>query len=451
MESIQYKPLGAVSEALYVLETEHCPRSGYTAVIFRGRPDPEAFKKAVDRVISDMPSLACKLEERKVGLQYRLFRVPVENPGLEFRDDFAHGLKGRTISQAMNEYFEPTYLRGLDIFCEAAGRFHLFRFPDDVGALALFNHHIAADGSTLISIFRNVFAAYHEVVTGLAPEWAKAEALPSSIAREVPSASAGPVLSDMFSEGRARAKNPVLRFGRDVQITSAKRNIVSFRLTEDETRQAAKKAKAKGLTVNDLLSVAIVRGVDDIMGSPEGTLSLWIPVNARAISAGQEDRSNLSTSISIDLIRLDRVNEDRLAEKIVSRRKYLLSRGHDVVSIRLLEKLLGIAYYFPVRMRTPRLRKLMTRPTTIMSSNFGILWPRMENGRPTIDSFMTHAGGLEILDYEVNFSTVDSVGHGIVAYTFRGRLKANFSAYEQTMDRRDAERFMERVRLHMLD
>ncbi|MCZ7582447.1 MAG: hypothetical protein M5R36_03425 [Deltaproteobacteria bacterium] len=105
---------------------------------------------------------------------------------------------------------------------------------------------------------------------------------------------------------------------------------------------------------------------------------------------------------------------------------------------------------FPERVRGPRLEKLFHAPMSFMNSNVGVLWPRFDNGKLTADSVMTCAGDCEILDYDVNFSTDESLGHGLVAYTYRKRFTLNFSGYRDLFERETMERFLDIIKRELL-
>ena len=452
---IQPWPVGQVSEIMYAMETDNCPRSGFSYVTLSGQPDVEAMARAVTRMQVAYPSIVCRMEMRRVGLKHLMYRVPVEHPpALTVVDDFAQDLGGRSILEALTELLEPTYTRRIDLFAESPSRFYLVRFPDRISALVIYTHHIATDGGTLMALLRSLLATYHEIVTGRAPDWADAPVMPSSIAAPGKSGAVKysylGVLSDMRKEARALKKDPLLIFGQRGNITSARRHIVSFTLSQEKTRTAIQNAKARKVTLNDFLSMAVIQSVDEILGLPEGTFSLWIPVNARGFAGNDSQRANVSTSINVNLPRKDRIDETRLLSAFVARRKYLLSTGRDVVSLKLLDRVMWVMRHLSLESRTPYLRKLISQPVTLFSSNVGIVWPLVRDGKLTPYSYLTESGGLEVLSYDLNFSTGEAIGHGLVAHTFNGRFSVYFSVYKEVMEIAVARRFVEGIRGRLL-
>ena len=441
--------LESVSEALLYHDCESCPRSGYSFFLINGEPDLEALRSAVRRAQYAYPSLISLLAVQPAGLRKLLVRRPMADPPvLKVVDDFQHDLGGRSPREVLREYFEPRYLQSMDIFTEPAANFYLFRLPDRHCALVCYSHHVAADGSTMTGIFRTLWAAYHESVTGQAPAWAHSEDLASSGRVQAPYSTIRYLL-EMNREGRRLRKHPIIRFGRDCPPTSARRHMVEFALTETETKGLVVKAKKFGLTVNDYLSVACIQSVDAMLGTPPGTLSFWIPANIRS-TAKDLRHANYSTAVNIDLIQAERIDPPRLAKTFLSRRQFVLTPGRPYASLRMLELLLRLAQYFPVARRRRYLKKLFSRPMTFMMSNLGILWPRRIDGKMTTESLVTHAGGLDLYDYGYNFSTDDNLGHGLVAHTYNGRFCAYFSANQQVMELEYAQRFMSLLRDRLL-
>ena len=50
--------------------------------------------------------------------------------------------------------------------------------------------------------------------------------------------------------------------------------------------------------LNDMLSVATIRAIDNMLSAPDGTISFWIPVNVRGVEKGDKKRANSSFASS---------------------------------------------------------------------------------------------------------------------------------------------------------
>lgn len=441
--------VGPVSETMIYAETDQCPRGGYSYMLIEGSVDVEALKEAVRRTQYAYPTLISVLREQRFGLKRLLLRVPVSDPPpLRVVDDFAQDMGGKTYRQIFYDYFEPKYVKRMDLFNEPPNFFYLFRFPENRSAVVFFAHHISADASTTFGFVRTLFAAYHELVTGQAPDWAQTADMVSSN-RRLQHYGTINVLREMSREGKRAKVHPVIRFGRDVAPTSSRRHLAGFDLSEEETKAMVKKAKGLGVTVNDLLSVSCIRCIDETLDTPAGTLSFWVPANIRSTPEDLK-RSNYATAINIDLIRAERFDEKKLLEIFVARRKAMFASGRPFVSMNLLKKLLGFIHLFPVETRRPWMRKILNRPMTFMSSNVGVLWPKRVDGKWTRYSEISHAGGLDIVYYGYNFSTDGNLGHGLVSHTFNGCFSATFSVNKQIMEKRDGQEFMDKLKDKLL-
>jgi len=436
----------AVSEAMMALDTDRCPGSIFTALTFRGTPDIDAMSRATRHLQQTFPDTVSRLEERRIGLRYALFRVAApEPPPLEV---LSLDLQGRSVRDTLFAHFERRASVRVDLFTQLPGSFHLVRFSDELHAVVFYFHHVAADGTTMLAMYRTLFAKYEEILAGRSPAWAGTPDIASSASRDVRPSTAR-VLGAMVREGWMHKRHPVILLGSTQGQTVPLRHQTGFALSEAETATVAAKARVLKATVNDLLCVSAARAIDAELGSPEGTQSIWVPANARGATG--ESQANQTTSINIDIIRRERLQPGVLLQTFVGRRRQNLEIGRDVVTLRLLERVVAAARLFPARVRHPWMNKLFAQPTTFMVSNLGVLWPQRVEGKLTRQSMLTRAGGLEILDFLVDFATFDNTGHEMAAWTYGGRFTAVFSAYEQVMPRARAERLIEQTRGFLMD
>jgi NRPS condensation-like uncharacterized protein len=441
-----YTPVGYLSELFHVFETGTYPQTSFCYAILKGCPDVGAFGRAVRETQREYPGMASVLGLRRAGLRHLLVRVRMEEPPeLELVGASAIDLEGRTHLEALSDYFEPLYTRRLDLFREPPARFFLVSLPDGLHALVGFFHHVCTDGATMMGAVRTLLAAYHEAIKGQPPKWARAEDIWSSSAKDRPGYRYLDTFRDMFMESRRLRGQPVIRFGKDLEITSPKRHAATFCMTRDQTRETIKNARKKGLRFNDFLSISVIRTIDEILDTPEGILSFWMPVNLRHTLRAKEKFSNYTTAINVDLLHDQRVDERHLAESFVLRRTKLMMEGRDLANLALLKKLMGTARFLPVDRRTPLLRNLLRQPKTFLLTNVGVLWPKRTNGKVTQYSEVFEAGGLEIVGSNINLSADIVCGHTMAVFVFNGRLHLNFSFYSQVMERAEGERFLSMV------
>ena len=438
--------LGALSETFYVFDDDACPQNSFCYMLFRGRADESAFAEAVTITQLRYPAMACRLEKQKVGLRHLLVRVPLKTPpALEVLRDLEADLGGRTAQQALSDLLRPRVHARIDLFTEPAARFFLVHLPDEHGAIVIFFHHIVTDGGNMMGLIRTLLAAYHEQVAGSLPDWAKTEDMPSSSSRKTVRPSILWALAGLIADAIRTARHPVVRLGDPTAITRPDRFTVRRDLTAEQTVALVRKAHQRKLTVNDLLSIEVVRTIDEQLGEPSGTLSFWVPVNLRSTSPDEAHRANLSSAINVDLTRSERSDPQRLARTFLDRRNRRLAHGVEQAQYLLLKKLVGAARFFRPERRKPWLKKLLVRPMTFIVSNVGVLWPKRVKGRLTPGSVLEQAGNLEILHYDMDLSPDPNVGHAMVVHTFRGQMSLNFSVFAQAMDPDRAQVFLDRL------
>ncbi|MBZ0270453.1 hypothetical protein K8I61_00340 [bacterium] len=444
------KYLGPVSEAMSVLDSPGVPRGGYCYLSVRGRVDLDALQAALDEIVRIFPGLNCRLSEEQAGLRHKLARVPLDTPPRVRVVDIAEpGEKPLGRFDALRRAFEPEYLTPMDLFAESSFRLYLARFSDGYDAIVFYFHHVGSDAGTMFPLIRILLARYHQTLTGEHPAWADTEDMVST-GRAAPAASLRHSIVEMARESRLHKKHPIIRYTPPTRVTSSRRHVAYILLDKNETRLLRDRAKAAGATVNDFVCVSIARIMDEDLGTPPGTHSIWIPVNVRTDADVRDWRMNYSTSINVELTRDERLDERTMTGLFVARRKRATETGRAYANLRMLGWLLYFMSFLPYAKRAPKLHKLFSQPMTFMLSNVGVLWPRRVDGRVTSDSEITRAANLEILDYMVNFAVDDNMGHGFVAYTFDSRFFVAFSVYTDVMTQLAADAFVNRIRARLL-
>ena len=87
----------------------------------------------------------------------------------------------------------------------------------------------------------------------------------------------------------------------------------------------------------------------------------------------------------------------------------------------------GALRFLPLSARQKIWRPLILAvPIAAYVSNLGVVWPRLENGRPTMDSVLLGAGGFEISDIHSSPSLLRNVGIGVTTRIHAKRLFINF-------------------------
>jgi len=440
------RPLGPVSEAFYCLEYENCRRVDFYALVFKGKPDREALKEAYRLNLEAFPAIASRLEFKRRGLRQVLVRVPAEPHSFEFVDDAPVKGSGENIYlDTLMDYFKPVLEKGLDLFSEANFRYYFFTFPHDVYVLVYLGTHIGTDGANFMTIAQDFLARYHELVTGAPPEWTKHMVLPSLRPREV-GFKWSEIISQMRGESRLKKEFPLIRFGKETRPEKPSRYMRHFRLTEEETKEVLSKAKAMGITFNDLLCTEMSKALDVLMDRPGGTQSIWVVVNTRSRTSRLLETGNNAATINIELPPRARKDPETLVREFTAQRKKKLATGRDVANLVMLQKLMRTMQYVPIEKRKNIMKKIMERPRTLNVSNMGIRFPKIVNGKITSDTYLEYAGDLELIALRTYFSVSYSQGQAFGCGTFRRRLGLRISAFEETIDIETAEKYLELVK-----
>jgi len=441
-----WRPVGPVSEAFYYMEYEECKRVDFYILVFRGRPDREALKKAYELNLEAFPGIASRLEFKTSGLRERLVRVPAEPHPFEFVEELADkDTGGRLYIDILVDYFMPVLEKGLDLFSEANFRYYFFTFPHDVYVLVYLGSHIGTDGANFMMVARDFLVRYHELVTGAPPEWNRHMVLPSQRPREV-DFKWREIISQMRSESRLKEEHPIIRFGNEFKPDKPTRYMKRIVMSPEETRSALDKAKAMGITFNDLLCTEMSKALDVLMDRPEGVQSIWVVVNTRSRTSRKLETSNNTAAVNVDLAPEARKDPETLVREFTAQRKNKLATGRDVANLVMLQGLVRAMQYLPRERRRSLMKKITERPRTMNVSNMGILWPRIADGRITGDTYLESAGDLELLEMRSYFSVSYNQGQAFACSTFRRQFIFALSAFEQTIDKDTADRYLGLVR-----
>ncbi len=162
-------PLSFAQNRLWVIDQLHGPSPVYNmamAMRLHGRVDAEALGAALADVVGRHESLRT-LFPAPEGLAQQLV-VPAERAdfGWEVVDtgEWPESRRGEAIDTAARPSF--------DLATEIPLRARLFRISDDEHVLVFAVHHIAADGSSITTLARDLGVAYASRCAGQAPGWA---------------------------------------------------------------------------------------------------------------------------------------------------------------------------------------------------------------------------------------------------------------------------------------
>jgi hypothetical protein len=445
-------PLPLAAEFGLAQESDAYPKTEYSNLQFRGPLDVDAFRAAFDETARAVPLFRAVLEERRIGSVYRLCWVVRDRPNELVYDDCRDRVPTPLDAVAfVEEYHRARTVKRLDLRTEYPVRFFLLRLADDVHLLSTIYHHAGFDAAGGFAFFRDLLATYHARVTGERPAWADAPAITSSAAP--PRTVARPVstlryfLSQMW-DIRVRVAGRVSLIASEGTREALGRTAHRAVFGKEEVRGLLGVAKRNEATLTDVLMAGVARSIgawDREHGLKEDVVRGLLSVNIRTAASADGAEGVRLSGINVNAVNPERLAPDAAVKLYRDGRKDQLARGADVAFYRLLGTIARGVLAVPVRWREPLARKLLEVPVTFLLSNIGVMWPAIENGRPTARSAVTGAGGLVIDDVHSCPSAAPYVGMLVIARTLGGTLFVNFSCDRRRFTRPEAAALTGRI------
>lgn len=433
--------LDPFSEFAMAIESDEYPKTDFTQLQLHGTVDAAALSEAHDEALRLVPMFSCHLVESRRGLFYLPTWVfDREEPNRlkieDCRNMASHPFDPMDFS---TQYYALKTCRRIDLTREFPFNCSLLRVADNEYIFSILYHHSAMDALKAYRYLTHLFATYHQKITGAQPEWGKSQGMAAltrggSLVRPVSMARfTREQLSDLWWKNRAgRVSNiasPNLRDFREVRGRHSLRAVIDPPATLKELFGRTEKNKA---SLNDLL-FAVARKTLSRWNKEHDTphdrfrfmliTSLWgrteLPENAGAGVSGLNLISDGHGREDLDsLIRFFRdARREQLRNRFDIRVHHAICRF--VQAMRVL----------PMQQRTLILNPLANSvPCTFYLSNLGVVWPRYEGGRPTLDSMLLGAGDFTISDFHSSASIGRRLGLGLTTRIHNQRLYLNFVA-----------------------
>ncbi|MCL4236083.1 MAG: hypothetical protein KJ042_16375 [Deltaproteobacteria bacterium] len=168
-----FTPLDLPSEGLLIWEQPGFPQTDYAAFVLLGHLDPGALNEALRGVLATRPTFTSRLVWRRIGWSMRPVWIPgpPAEPAFAQRD-FRAERTPADLEEWVHDKMRPVTTRIQDLANEPPIAFELWRVDDERWVVVIVFHHVATDGGGLYDVLRELFAAYHERVTGARPAWA---------------------------------------------------------------------------------------------------------------------------------------------------------------------------------------------------------------------------------------------------------------------------------------
>lgn len=449
-EQNRFIPLDSTSEIIRTWERDGFPQTDWTAFSFQGSCDIPAFEAALKKTLPVRPFFQSHLIVRSRFLLQSCYWQPMEEPCQLEVNDLRHMEKRPAdIEQWLQETLSPALNRmAVDLAQVYPVRFLLILLPESSGVFAIVWHHTATDGGGLYDFLRTLFAEYHRLITGSNPDWADVAGLHAQAGNV--SEIRPPRWNNFFREAITQiVKYPPHKTAQPASSPSHSRGRKIIRhYFDDPVLQKALRERARqdGGTVSDLCIAAAKLALQDwneSRGKPSEVMYHGLAVNQRlrqpvSLTAVQ---TNPLIAIGIPSRPEDRKDPQTLLHYVVHHRRRMLDTGYDVALHRLTQGMMRYARLLPISMRYPALRLVMDHPISFFLSNVGIVWPRIENGKPTGETAIRQIGAMELLDVHTSIGTTFNNPIGLILRTFMGRLCFTFTIGRHRITDEDALAF----------
>ena len=178
-------------------------------------------------------------------------------------------------------------------------------------------------------------------------------------------------------------------------------------------------------------------------GTPPDVLYHCMAVNQRLRRPPSElaGQGNPVSVIGIPSNREDRKDPQALLRHVVACKQRKLAQGRDVVLGRVARDIMLASRVVPLSLRHRFLRAVAETKISFYVTNLGVVWPRIENGRPTGETIIRSVGGMDLLDIHTSVGTGKKNANAMFLRTFLDRLYLVFFVGRHKVEDRDADEF----------
>ena len=428
------------SEYAMICEDDDYPKTDFTQFQFRGKIDIPALAMAYEEAILKVPVFHSHMHHGRKGI----FFVPYWQGNYEQKnrlviEDCRH-LAGAPFDpmEFSTRFHEMRTRRRINLAREFPFQGYLVRFDDDGYIFSVLYHHSCLDPVKFFIVFNRMLSRYHELVKGEKPDWATYEGM-KGLARSGKLINPIPLgkyayrqIKDIYfkypkSKVSHLASEKLLDFKKEMGRHSLRAVIDDPKLIEG----IGNRVKRHHATVNDLL-LACCRKVATqwnkehdqdherfrvmLISSLKGRKDEKVEVGGAAVAAlnyvseGHSDKSM-----------------DELIEIFRDFRKDMLINGYDIQMNKLINKFISAYRIFPYSLRSKVAMSMVEKtPTSFYVSNVGVMWPKIKDGHPTMESVVIGAGDFVIEDIHSSASIAKFMGFGLTTRTHNKRFYMNF-------------------------
>jgi hypothetical protein len=442
MDSDDFKiPVDQFSEYAMILENADYPKTDFTQLGFRGQIDTAAMAEAYAEAVAQVPIFSAHMVHERNGI----WNIPYWVPG--------HERKNRLIIEdcrhLVTEPFEPMDFstlyhskrtcRQIDLTREFPFNAYLVRVTDDRYIFSIVYHHSCMDPAKFYVVMTKMLSGYHERVKGELPEWAIVDGM-SGLARPKklvkPEISFGKFMFEQFADiWYHNPKSKVAHVAtKKVYDYRQRQGRHSVRAVIDDPKLLAgmsKRVKRHKATVNDLLLACVQKAITQWNSERNAGHDRYRFMLISSLKGRKDNKVNKSGAAVSGIQMISRGHRDTSLDTLIEwfrdQRVDMFKKGYDLQFNNLIARFIDAFRLMPFGPRR-RLSNLIVEgtPVTMYLSNVGIVWPKIVNGKPTLDSAIPGAGDFLIDDIHSSASLSRDFGFGMTTRTHNRRFYINF-------------------------
>ncbi len=218
-------------------------------------------------------------------------------------------------------------------------------------------------------------------------------------------------------------------------------------ITDADLQKALRaRARRNGGSLSDLCMAAsklAMQEWNEARGVPTDILMHGLAVNQRGRKSPAQLKAtgNPMSAIAVPTNYAERQDPEALLKLVIQRRTQMLSDGYDITVGNFVQRVGASVRFMPARYRYRFMRKIMDRPISLFLTNLGVVWPRMENGKPTGETAVTRVGDMDIVDVHSSVGTTENNGLALILRTFLNRFYMILAVGLNKTSERDGKEF----------
>lgn len=421
------------------------------ALEIRGPLNEELAKVAVAKAVKAFPQLQSCLRETRTNLRHRLYWHP--RPDLEFPvtlSDLKTYEMSTPLLEAVLNRLAPSLDRDWDLRKELPGELHLFRVSTDFHVVALVVHHAAFDGASSSELGRSCVLNYKEMVEGARPDSSATKPYALSTSRKRTVTPRKRTWKDKYYTARLALmpviSRPTLPAGNGLPTEKRQYHIKRNLTVEETTRIGLTSLKKRGAFI-DLLTAASSLAIErwnDRRNVKTGVVTTALTMNIRG-RYEEFDHSNSVSALFFETRPEHRRDRDKLVHSISVARINQLRRQMDLMHYDNVAKMIRWASVLSFNKRQRIVHRIVQRHQFSMAITLlGVVWPEIENGKPTLDSYPTTVGDGQITEmHGIGYKLIGSTPLVLTVYSYRNRLNLVMAVSGWQLTRPEAESFMD--------